>query len=38
LPVTLIIDKDGCEIGTVEGPVKWDSAEAEALIGALKGG
>jgi len=38
LPVTLIIDKDGCEIGAVEGPVKWDSAEAEALIGALKGG
>ena len=38
LPVTLIIDKDGCEIGAVEGAVKWDSAEAEALIGALKGG
>ena len=38
LPVTLIIDKDGCEIGAAEGPVKWDSAEAEALIGALKGG
>jgi thiol-disulfide isomerase/thioredoxin len=38
LPVTLIIDRDGCEIGAVEGPVKWDSAEAEALIGVLKGG
>src|SRR5271165_2050908 len=38
LPVTLIIDKDGCEIGAAEGAVKWDSAEAEALIGALKGG
>jgi thiol-disulfide isomerase/thioredoxin len=38
LPVTLIVDKDGCEIGAVEGAVKWDSAEAEALIGALKGG
>lgn len=38
LPVTLIIDKDGCEIGAVAGSVKWDSAEAEALIGALKGG
>jgi thiol-disulfide isomerase/thioredoxin len=38
LPVTLIVDKDGCEIGAVEGAVKWDSAEAEALVGALKGG
>ena len=38
LPVTLIVDKDGCEIGAVEGAVKWNSAEAEALIGALKGG
>jgi thiol-disulfide isomerase/thioredoxin len=38
LPVTLIIDKEGCEIGVAEGPMKWDSAEVEALIGALKGG
>jgi len=38
LPVTLIVDKDGCEIGAVEGAVKWDSAQAEALVGALKGG
>ena len=38
LPVTLIVDKDGCEIGAVEGAVKWDSTEAEALVGALKGG
>jgi thiol-disulfide isomerase/thioredoxin len=38
LPVTLIVDKDGCEIGAVEGAVKWDSTEAEALVGALRGG
>jgi thiol-disulfide isomerase/thioredoxin len=38
LPITLIVDKDGCEIGAVEGGVKWDSAEAQALVGALKGG
>jgi thiol-disulfide isomerase/thioredoxin len=38
LPVTLIVDKDGCEIAAVEGAVKWDSAEAEALVGVLKGG
>jgi thiol-disulfide isomerase/thioredoxin len=38
LPVTLVIDKNGCEVGTVEGGAKWDSAEAQALVGALKGG
>jgi thiol-disulfide isomerase/thioredoxin len=38
LPVTLVIDRYGCEVGSVEGGVKWDSAEAQALIGALKGG
>jgi len=38
LPVTLIIDKHGCEVGAVEGGVKWDSAQAQALVGALKGG
>jgi thiol-disulfide isomerase/thioredoxin len=38
LPVTLIVDKDGCEIGAVEGGAKWDSAEAQALVETLKGG
>jgi len=38
LPVTLVIDKDGCELGAVEGGAKWDSAEAQALVAALKGG
>ena len=38
LPVTLVIDKDGCEIGAVEGGAKWDSAEAQALVETLKGG
>ena len=38
LPVTLVIDKDGCEIGAVEGGAKWDSAEAKALVETLKGG
>jgi hypothetical protein len=35
LPVTLVIDKDGCE---VEGGAKWNSVEAQALVAALKGG
>jgi hypothetical protein len=38
LPVTLVIDKDGCEVAAVEGGAKWDSAEAQALVEALKGG
>jgi thiol-disulfide isomerase/thioredoxin len=38
LPVTMLIDKDGCEIGVAAGAVKWDSADALSLIGALKGG
>jgi thiol-disulfide isomerase/thioredoxin len=38
LPVTMLIDKDGCEIGVAAGAVKWDSPAALALIGALKGG
>ena len=37
LPVTLVIDKDGCEVGAIEGGAKWDSAEAEALVRVLKG-
>ncbi len=38
LPVTLVIDKEGCEVAAVEGGAKWDSAEAQALVDALKGG
>jgi thiol-disulfide isomerase/thioredoxin len=38
LPVTLVIDKNGCEVASVEGGAKWDSAEAKALVEALKGG
>src|SRR5208337_5104241 len=34
LPTTMLIDKDGCEIGVAAGAVKWDSVDAEALIGA----
>ncbi len=35
LPVTLVIDKDGCEVGAVQGGAKWDSAKAQALGEAL---
>ena len=38
LPVTLVIDKEGCEVAAVEGGAKWDSAEAQALVATLQGG
>jgi thiol-disulfide isomerase/thioredoxin len=34
LPTTILVGKDGCEIGTMAGPAKWDSPEAAALITA----
>ncbi|HZZ63278.1 MAG TPA: TlpA disulfide reductase family protein [Roseiarcus sp.] len=37
LPVTMLIDRNGCEVGSAAGAVKWDSDDAEALVGALKG-
>ena len=38
LPTSLLVDAEGCEIGVVGGPAKWDSSDALALIGAFKGG
>ncbi|MEJ8570200.1 thiol:disulfide interchange protein TlpA [Microbaculum marinum] len=37
LPTTLLIDREGCEIGHMAGPAQWDSEDAKALIGALVG-
>jgi thiol-disulfide isomerase/thioredoxin len=34
LPTTILIGKDGCEIGTMAGPAQWDSQEALALLKA----
>lgn len=34
LPVTLLIDENGCRIGSVNGPAEWDSEDAKAMIGA----
>ncbi len=36
LPTTILVGKDGCEIGTMAGPAKWDSPEAAALITAAQ--
>jgi thiol-disulfide isomerase/thioredoxin len=38
LPTSLLIDKDGCEIGVVAGPANWGSAQALAAAKALQGG
>lgn len=38
LPTSLLIDKDGCELGIVAGPVDWASDDAAKVVEALKGG
>ncbi|MEM1199787.1 MAG: TlpA disulfide reductase family protein [Pseudomonadota bacterium] len=37
LPATLLIDREGREIGRLLGPAEWDSVEAKALIKAALG-
>ncbi|WP_428648126.1 thiol:disulfide interchange protein TlpA [Roseibium sp.] len=32
LPTTILVDPDGCEIGTMYGPAEWASGDAKALI------
>lgn len=32
LPLTLLIDPEGCQIGLINGPAAWGSADARALI------
>lgn len=36
LPTTLLIGRDGCLIGAMSGPAKWDGADALALIAELE--
>ena len=38
LPVTVLIDSHGCELGLMEGAAKWDSADAAALLKVAEGG
>ena len=38
LPTSLLIDKDGCELGVVAGPGNWASEDAAKVVEALKGG
>jgi thiol-disulfide isomerase/thioredoxin len=37
LPATLVLDKNGCLISSMNGPAAWDSADAKALIKAAIG-
>jgi len=38
LPVTMIVDGDGCELAAMNGPADWTSSEARRLIdGAMSG-
>jgi thiol-disulfide isomerase/thioredoxin len=37
LPTTLLVDPDGCEIGTIAGPADWASQDAVKLIRAALG-
>jgi thiol-disulfide isomerase/thioredoxin len=37
MPTTLLIDKDGCELGTIAGPAEWASDDALKLIDAARG-
>jgi thiol-disulfide isomerase/thioredoxin len=34
MPATILIDRDGREIGRLVGPAEWDSKDAKALIAA----
>jgi thiol-disulfide isomerase/thioredoxin len=38
LPTSLLIDKEGCELGIVAGPANWDAPDATAAVKALQGG
>jgi len=37
LPTTILIGKDGCELGTMAGPAQWDSQDALALLAVIGG-
>jgi thiol-disulfide isomerase/thioredoxin len=37
MPTTLLVDANGCEVGTLAGPAEWASDDAIKLIGALMG-
>lgn len=36
LPTTILVDRNGCELGLMAGPAAWDSPDAQRLIEAAK--
>jgi len=32
LPTTVLIDREGCELGVMAGPAEWDRSDATALV------
>lgn len=37
MPVSIIVDREGCELGIIQGPADWASAESKALMAAATG-
>jgi hypothetical protein len=37
MPTSILIDKAGCEIGTIAGPAEWASGDAVNLVKAALG-
>ncbi|WP_353181357.1 TlpA disulfide reductase family protein [Bosea sp. (in: a-proteobacteria)] len=37
MPVSIIVDGSGCELGIIQGPADWASADSKALMGAAAG-
>jgi thiol-disulfide isomerase/thioredoxin len=35
LPVTVLLDRNGCTLGHINGPAEWDSADGQKLIQAV---
>ena len=35
LPVTLVLDKNGCELGVLQGPAEWQTPDGEAVVEKL---
>ncbi|ACK50156.1 Redoxin domain protein [Methylocella silvestris BL2] len=36
LPTTILVDRNGCDLGVMAGPAEWDSPDALALIAAAR--
>lgn len=37
MPVSIIVDKSGCELGIIQGPADWASADSKALMAVAAG-